>query len=431
SAINYPFPYGAEDWIDLGALAIPQYADPAGQLRTWSRNFVRSTPTDTLSLLKDINAGVLAWVGYQSRIEEGTQSPVQTLDRGWGSCRDMAVLFVEAVRHYGQAGRKRTYSREGLVVREEFVPVERALVYVPGGTAPYPSSLVMGAVPAQLAGVSQVFVATPARDGEINPYILAAARLLNIKDVYRIGGAQAIYAFSYGIGTLPKVDMIVGPGNAYVEEAKRDVYGKVGIDMLAGPTELIMLCTEPFSPKAVAWDLFSQAEHDELATVGLFSRSREHRYDVLRAIEKHMGLNRRRQVVEKALRENGFLVFYRDINKAIEAINAIAPEHMELIGDEGAEKNIRYPGIIYLGPHTPVAMGDYYIGTNHVLPTSGAGRFTAGLSVDRFMKRKVVVKTDMQFLNKYGAKAIRLSEIEGLFAHGESIKARKELADEA
>lgn len=347
---------------------------------------------------------------------------------------DLAVLrgMIRNVRayHRGQVSRKRTYRSEGLVVREEFVPVERALVYVPGGTAPYPSSLIMGAVPAQLAGVNHVFVATPARDGDINPYILAAARLLDIRNVYRIGGAQAIYGFSYGIGALPKVDMIVGPGNAYVEEAKRDVYGKVGIDMLAGPTELIILCTEPFSPKAVAWDLFSQAEHDELATVGLFSNSREHLYAVLRAIEKYIGLNERRKVIEKALKENGFLVFYKDITKAVEAINAIAPEHMELIGDEGEEKGIRYPGVIYLGAHTPVAMGDYYIGTNHVLPTSGAGRFTAGLSVDRFMKRKVVVKIDRGFLNKHGAKAIRLSEIEGLFAHGQSIKTRKELADE-
>jgi histidinol dehydrogenase len=225
--------------------------------------------------------------------------------------------------------------------------------------------------------------------------------------------------------------MIVGPGNAYVEEAKRDVYGQVGIDMLAGPTELVILCTDPFSPKAVAWDMFSQAEHDEMASVGLFSNSREHIYDVLRSIEKHAVLNKRQAVVEKALKENAFLVYYQDIDKAIRAINMIAPEHMELIGDEKEEEKICYPGIIYAGPHTPVAMGDYYIGTNHILPTGGAGRFTAGLSVDRFTKRKVLVKTDKQFLDKYGEKAVRLSEVEGLFAHGESIKARKELADEA
>ncbi len=350
------------------------------------------------------------------------------------SKKDRSILrgMIRNVRafHRQQGGRKRTYKSNGLVVREEFVPVERALVYVPGGTAPYPSSLVMGVVPAQLAGVSEVVVTTPAQHGTINPYILAAAELLGIKDVYRVGGAQAIYAFAYGIGGIPKVDMIVGPGNAYVEEAKRDVYGRVGIDMLAGPTELIILCTEPFSPKAIAWDLFSQTEHDEMATVGLFSKSKEHLYNTLIAIEKHMASNTRRDIIEKALKQNSYFVFYRDVGNAVKAINLIAPEHMELIGDEKVEKEIRYPGIIYLGPNTPVAMGDYYIGTNHVLPTGGAGRFTAGLSVDRFTKRKAVVKIDKGFLNRFGDKAIRLSEIEGLFAHGESIKARKELANE-
>lgn len=351
------------------------------------------------------------------------------------SKRDLAIIrgMIKNVRdfHRKQGWRKRTYKRKGLVVYEESVPVEKALVYVPGGTAPYPSSLIMGVVPAQLAGVSEVMVTTPAKNGKINPYILAAANLLGLNDIYRMGGAQAIYAFSYGIGGIPKVDMIVGPGNAYVEEAKRDVYGRVGIDMLAGPTELIILCTEPFSPEAVAWDLFSQTEHDEMATVGLFSPSREHLYNALKAIENHMASNPRREIIEKALKENSYFVFYREAKNAIKAINLIAPEHMELIGDEKVEKDILYPGIIYLGPHTPVAMGDYYIGTNHILPTGGAGRFAAGLSVNTFTKRKAVVKIEKGFLDRYGHKAIRLSEIEGLFAHGESIKVRKELANEA
>lgn len=348
--------------------------------------------------------------------------------------KDRSVLqgMIKNVRsfHKGQGGRKRTYKGRGLLVREEFVPVEKALVYVPGGTAPYPSSLIMGVVPAQLAGVREVMVTTPAREGKINPYILVAAQLLGIKDVYRIGGAQAVYSFAFGIGCVPRVDMIVGPGNAYVEEAKRDVYGRVGIDMLAGPTELVILCTEYFAPTAVAWDLFSQTEHDEMAAVGLFSPSKEHIYETLQAMEKLMTVNPRSRIIEKALKQNGYFVFYRHIENAVKAINLIAPEHMELIGEEEAEKAVLYPGIIYLGPYTPVAMGDYYIGTNHVLPTGGAGRFTAGLSVDRFWKRKAVVRIEKEFVDRYGDKAIRLSEIEGLFAHGESIKARKELSNE-
>jgi histidinol dehydrogenase len=345
--------------------------------------------------------------------------------------KDLEVLMgmIRNVTHYHkkQGGHKRTYKRKGVIIKETFEPVERVLVYVPGGRATYPSSLIMGVVPAQIAGVDKIYATTPTIDGSLDPYVSAAALLLGIKDVYRIGGAQAIYAFAYGIGNIPKADMIVGPGNAYVDEAKRDVYGTVGIDMLAGPTELVVICTERFSPDAVAWDLFSQGEHDEMATVGLFSPSKEHIEDILGSIGRLMNVNERKDIIEKALKDNSFFVHYRDVNKAIQAINAIAPEHMELIGDEGIATQIRYPGIIYLGPNTPVAMGDYYIGTNHVLPTGGAGRFTGGLSVDRFTRRKITVKIEKEFLDKYGDNAIKLSRIEGLFAHGESIKARKGL----
>jgi histidinol dehydrogenase len=328
--------------------------------------------------------------------------------------------------HRGQKPKGRTHKRKGLWARDSFVPMESALVYVPGGTAAYPSSLIMGVVPAQIAGVKEVIVTTPATGGTINPYTCAASQMLGVSEVYRIGGAQAIYAFSFGIG-VPKVDIIVGPGNAYVEEAKRDVYGKVGIDMLAGPTELLILCTEPFSPEAIARDMLSQAEHDELAMVGLFSSSRRHLGAVDKILKRLIPDSPRRKVMEKAIKENSFMAYYRDADKAIAAANAIAPEHMELIGDEALAEKILYPGILYLGPHTTVAMGDYCIGTNHVLPTAGAGRFTAGLSVDRFMRRKVVVKIEKEFLGACGNSAIRLSEIEGLYAHGEAVRARKEL----
>ena len=329
--------------------------------------------------------------------------------------------------HKGQKPKKRTYRSEGLRVVEEHVPVENAMVYVPGGTASYPSSLVMGAVPAQIAGVKRICVASPGRKGKINDYVAAAAKLLGIADIYRVGGAQAIYAFAYGTDSVPKVDMIVGPGNAYVEEAKRDVYGTVGIDMLAGPSELVILCTEAYSPKLMALDLFSQAEHDEMASVGIFSPSLDHLAEVEKCMEEMLVRAARRETIQKALVANGYLVHYTDIDRAAGAINIIAPEHMELIGDEGCLPSILYPGVIYVGPYTPVAMGDYYIGTNHVLPTAGAGRFSAGLSVDRFTKRKVVVTIDRNFVEKYGDRAERLARVEGLPAHGDAIRARKEL----
>ena len=345
--------------------------------------------------------------------------------------KDLPVLkgMIRNVRlyHRSQKLRGRTYKRKGLEVKEEPVPVERALVYVPGGQVPYPSSLVMGVVPAQVASVKEIYVTTPTHDGVLNPYIAACCILLGIRDVFRLGGAQAIYAFALGIGTIPRVDLIVGPGNAYVEEAKRDVYGRVGIDMLAGPSELAVLLTDSFPPQITAWDLFSQAEHDEMATVGLFSPSKDDLYNLMREMERLLSQNARRATVEKALEKNGYLVHYANLDKAIEAINRIAPEHLEVIGDESAARALRYPGIIYVGPQTCVSMGDYYIGTNHVLPTGGAGRFSAGLSVDTFTKRKVLVKIDKAFLDTYGNKAMRLAEIEGLYAHGRAIRARREL----
>ena len=329
--------------------------------------------------------------------------------------------------HRGQKGRARTYRRQGLKVTERPVAVERALVYVPGGTAPYPSSLIMGVVPAQIAGVKEVYATTPGRDGAVNPHIAAAARILGVTDLYRIGGAQAIYAFAYGAGSIPRVDMIVGPGNAYVEEAKRDVYGTVGIDMLAGPSELVILAAERTSPEVLAWDLFSQAEHDEMATVGLFSPSQEELYELLRCIERLMASNKRRAIIERSLAANGFLVHYTRVEDAVLAIDRIAPEHLEVIGDEKLAEGVRYAGITYVGPLTPVAMGDYAIGTNHVLPTGGAARFSSGLSVERFTKRQVLVKIEGSFLKKHGEWAARLAGTEGLYAHGEAIRARKEL----
>ena len=346
---------------------------------------------------------------------------------------DKAALkgMIEQVRlfHRSQKAGTRTYRRQGLKVVERPVPVERVLVYVPGGTAPYPSSLIMGAVPAKIAGVKEIYATTPTRDGRINPYIAAAALLLGITDFYRIGGAQAIYAFAFGAGGIPKVDMVVGPGNAYVEEAKRDVYGKVGIDMLAGPSELVVLATEPFPPHILAWDLFSQAEHDEMAMVGLFSPSQDELYGLLKSVERLASSNKRREIVERALNAHGFLAHYTKIEDALSAIDLIAPEHLQVLGDEAVAERIRYSGITYVGPHTCVSMGDYAIGTNHVLPTGGAGRFSSGLSVDRFTKRQVLVKIEGSFLRKYGEGAVRLAEIEGLFAHGQAIKVRKELPE--
>lgn len=349
--------------------------------------------------------------------------------------KDLSVLkgMINNVMlfHKGQGAKKRTYKRKGLIIKEDYIPVEKALIYVPGGLAAYPSSLIMGVVPAQIAGVKNIYVTTPTQKGILNPYVAATLLLLGIKDVYRIGGAQAIYAFSYGIGSIPKVDIVAGPGNAFVDEAKRDVFGLVGIDMLAGPSELIVLVTKDIPPEIVARDLFSQAEHDEMAMVGLLSNSMKFIEDVIKNMERLMVINERKDIIERAIKANSFFVYFKDIDNAIEFINAIAPEHMELMGEENLTEKIFYPGIIYIGEMTPVAMGDYYIGTNHVLPTGGAGRFAGGLSVDTFRRRRVRVKMNKIFYERFGVKAERLARIEGLFAHAEAIKARKGVVYEA
>lgn len=398
--------------------------------KTDVRKAVMSIKDEVLSRgeegIKRLSAKYDKWdKDYPLKIES---SEIEDLAKKVGK-KDIAVLkgMINNVRlfHKDQGAKKRVYKRKGLSVYEDHVPVERALLYVPGGLAAYPSSLIMAAVPAQIAGVKHIYVTTPTPYGMLNPYVAAALSLLGLYDVYRIGGAQAIYAFSYGIGTIPKVDLVVGPGNAYVDEGKRDVYGLVGIDMLAGPSELIVLVTEEVSPNIVARDLFSQAEHDEMATVGLLSDSKRFIEDVIKETERLLVINERKDIIESVIRANSFFVHFKDIKTAIDFINTIAPEHMEFMADDNFAEKVLYPGIVYIGEMTPVAMGDYYIGTNHILPTGGAGRFTAGLSVDTFKRRRVRVKMDKDFFERFGGKAERLARIEGLFAHAEAIKARK------
>lgn len=325
--------------------------------------------------------------------------------------------------HRGQKRRRSIFSDGKVWVEDSFVPVEKVLVYVPSGSAPYFSSLVMASVPARIAGVSEVLVTAPAKGGKVHDLILATCRLLGLDRLFRIGGAQAIYAFAYGIG-VPKVDMVVGPGNAYVEEAKKDVFGVVGIDMPAGPTELFILCLGDVDPELIAYDLLSQAEHDEMALLGLFSREEAQIKAVYEATRR---VGRRYERAESMLRvveERTVFAVFKEVETAVRAINALAPEHLEILGGEGVEKSILYPGVTYVGPFAHVSLGDYFLGTNHILPTKGAGRFVGGLSVDSFLRRKVVVRVKGReaFLE-----ARRLALLEGFRAHAEAIEVRGRL----
>ncbi|MCS7280407.1 MAG: histidinol dehydrogenase [Desulfobacterota bacterium] len=331
--------------------------------------------------------------------------------------------------HEDKKNDRRLFRRKGLLVEEDYVAIEKLLIYAPGGKASYPSSLIMAAVPALIAGVKEIYVTSPAPKGEVNPYLCAAAEVLGITNVYRVGGAQAIFAFALGLGEIPKVDMIVGPGNAYVEEAKRECFGLVGLDTIAGPSELLILVKEPVFPDLVAKDMLSQAEHDEMALVWLLCRDRRYIEEVISHLSSYSQRAQRKDIIEKVLERNAFFVHYASEERAIETINRIAPEHLEVIGDVNVEK-ILYPGIIYLGITTPTALGDYYIGTNHILPTGGSGRFLGGLSVETFKRKRVMVKCDLDFILKHGKHAERLAEIEGLECHKEAIRARKERRDE-
>ncbi|MCX7857322.1 MAG: histidinol dehydrogenase [Deltaproteobacteria bacterium] len=350
------------------------------------------------------------------------------------SKEDMKVLeaMVERVIacHRPQRSVKRVIKERGLRIEEDYVPVERLLVYSPGGKASYPSSLIMAAVPAKIAGVKEIYVTTPAPNGNVNPYILGCAKILDIEEVYRIGGAQAIFAFALGIDTIPKVDMIVGPGNAYVEEAKKECFGIVGLDTIAGPSELLVFAENPEFPDLVALDLLSQAEHDEMALFWLFSNSKEYILKVIDYVTLFAEQSQRKKIIEQVLKRNAFFVHYKDEKMAVETVNSIAPEHVQIIGNENLKDRILYAGVIYLGITTPTALGDYFIGTNHILPTGGAGRFVGGLSVETFRRKRVKVFTTMEFLKKYGQHAERMAELEGLFVHKEAIKARKEKKDE-
>lgn len=345
---------------------------------------------------------------------------------------DVLKRMIERVRlcHRPVNQKKRILEEDGLRIEEEYIPVEKVLIYAPSGKAVYPSSFIMAAVPAILAEVKDIFVTAPSPFGRINPYILACAQILGIENVYRIGGAQAIFAFAMGIGEIPKVDMIVGPGNAFVEEAKKECFGLVGIDTIAGPSELLILAKEPLFPEIIAKDLLSQAEHDEFAIIWLFSPHRRYLHEVERSIHFYAEKAKRKEIIRKVLAKRAFFIHYKDEELAFKIINLIAPEHLQIIGDGSAKERVLYSGITYLGITTPTALGDYFIGTNHILPTGGAARFSGGLSVDTFKRKKIVVFADHSFLEKHAEGAERMAEIEGLLCHKEAINARKEWKDE-
>ena len=304
--------------------------------------------------------------------------------------------------------------------------VDAAGLYVPGGLASYPSSVLMNAIPAQVAGVERLVMVAPTPDGVANPLVLLAARLSGVQTVYRIGGAQAVAALAYGTQTIRPVDKITGPGNAYVAAAKRRVFGKVGIDMIAGPSEILVIADRHQNPDWIATDLMSQAEHDASAQAILVTDDAAFGREVARAVTRLLQRLSRTEIATASWRDNGAIVVVRDMAQAAEVTNRVAPEHLEIVtaDPETVAATIRHAGAIFLGPHTPEAFGDYIGGPNHVLPTARSARFASGLSVLDFMKRTTISRATPEALRALGPHAEALAQSEGLEAHGLSIRTR-------
>jgi len=318
--------------------------------------------------------------------------------------------------------------RTGAMLGWRWTAVASAGLYVPGGRASYPSSVLMNAIPAKVAGVGQLVMATPTPDGAVNPLVLLAARLAGVEAVYRVGGAQAIAALAYGTGTIRPVDKITGPGNAYVAAAKRRVFGKVGIDMIAGPSEILVIADKQNDPEWIALDLLSQAEHDESAQAILITSSTDFAHAVCGAIEMRLETLERREIAAASWRDFGAVIVVQDLGEAAALCDDIAPEHLELCvaNPEPLLDNIRNAGAVFLGSWTPEAIGDYVGGPNHVLPTARSARFSSGLSVLDFLKRTTLARMTPEALSAIGPSAETLAASESLEAHGLSVRARLE-----
>ena len=316
---------------------------------------------------------------------------------------------------------------DGILMGQKIIPLERVGLYVPGGTAAYPSSVIMNCIPAKLAGVKEIVMVTPpGKDGKIPPNILAAARICGVNRVFRVGGAQAIAALAYGTESVPRVDKIVGPGNQFVAEAKKQVFGKVGIDMVAGPSEILVIADGKCDPRIVAADLLSQAEHDKNASAVLVTDSEALAVAVQAAIEEQLPKLRREEIARASIDTNGKIIVADSLDTAVESANEIAPEHLEVCVDQPFDylDKIKNAGSIFLGRNCPEALGDYFAGPNHTLPTSGTARFSSPLSVDDFVKKTQYTYYTRPALEKAQPTVSIFAKQEGLTAHARSIDIR-------
>lgn len=397
--------------------------------------------TRVRAILDDVRTrGDAAVLDYTRQFDRRTVNAVAELEIPRARLRETARALskeqydalanaAERIRAYHERQRTESWSYtepDGTLLGQQVTPLECVGLYVPGGKAAYPSSVLMNAIPAKVAGVGELIMVVPAPDGKLNDMVLAAAHLSGVDRVFTVGGAQAVAALAYGTQTIPKVDKIVGPGNIYVATAKRMVFGLVDIDMIAGPSEIVVVCDGQTDPEWVAMDLFSQAEHDEAAQAILLSLDEKFTQRVVQAMEKLLPTLERRDIVRAALERAGALITVRDLDEAITLVNRIAPEHLELSVDDALNiaARVRHAGAIFLGRHTAEVIGDYCAGPNHVLPTSGTARFSSPLGVYDFQKRTSLIQCSPAAADTLGRTASILARGEGLTAHARSAEYR-------
>ncbi len=399
---------------------------------------VQSTVKEILTAVR--TRGDAAVLEYTNRFDRMQVQDFSALELSQARCnaaldtipaeqRKALETAAERLRSYHKHQKMQSWSyseADGTVLGQQITALDRVGLYVPGGKATYPSSVLMNAIPAHVAGVEEIIMVVPTPDGEVNEMVLAAAAIAGVNRVFTIGGAQAVAALAYGTETVPQVDKVVGPGNIYVAAAKSMVFGKVGIDMIAGPSEILIICDGKTDPDWIAMDLFSQAEHDEDAQSILLSPDADFLNKVKASIEKLLPEMERREIIEASLNARGLLIKVRDLDEAVELANHIAPEHLELsveVPQAMAEK-IRHAGAIFMGRYTAEALGDYCAGPNHVLPTSRTARFSSPLGVYDFQKRSSLIMCSAEGASELGKTASVLARGESLTAHARSAEYR-------
>lgn len=406
--------------------------------------FARSVPeVDVAAIVKDIietvrARGDAALYEYCAKFDKAQLASLEVSEAEFeAAMQAVEPEFIEVlqtaaanIRAFHEKQRRTSFiiaEKDGVVMGQKVTPLERVGLYVPGGTAAYPSTVLMDAIPAKIAGCGQLVITTPpAADGTVNPAILAAAKVAGVDRVFKVGGAQAIAALAYGTESIPGVDKIVGPGNAFVAEAKKQVFGRVAIDMIAGPSEILIVADGKGNPSHLAADLLSQAEHDKLASAVLVTDSPELALAVQAEVERQVRLLPRMEIASASIDKNGKIIVADDLSQAIEIANAIAPEHLELCVDNPFDylEQVKHAGSIFMGRNCPEALGDYLAGPNHTLPTGGTARFYSPLSVDDFVKKSQYTYFTAPALGEVADKIARFARKEGLEGHARSVLSR-------